>query len=232
MCYPSAMPAKNSRKLYVENSYYHIYNRGVEKRKIFLNPQDYGVFLGYLKEYLLPKNENALHESLSNPNTSLQEKAKLLKLLRLNNFTNEITLLAYCLMPNHFHFFVKQKSSESIDKFIQSLCTRYTMYFNRKYKRVGSLYQGVYKAVQITSEPQFIYLSKYIHRQALALQGETLQEQPSSYLDYLGKRKTEWVKPDEVLAYFSKSIPSLTYQSFVEETEDMGDIQDIVLDEE
>jgi len=168
------MPARNCIKQYTENAYYHIYNRGVEKRQIFLDHQDYAVFLSYLKDYLTPKNEKMLMEKLSDPNTSYKEKDKLIKLLRLNNFFDEITLIAYCLMPNHFHFFVRQKNSNSIDKFMQSIATRYTMYFNRKYKRVGSLFQGVYKAVMVTGEMQFIYLTKYIHRQALALQGETL----------------------------------------------------------
>jgi len=163
------MPAKNSRKQYYENGYYHIYNRGVEKRKIFLDQQDYAVFLPYLKEYLLPKDERALSKRLMDSSITSIEKNKILKLLRLNNFSNEITLLAYCLMPNHFHFFVKQKSAGSIDKFMNSLGTRYTMYFNKKYDRVGSLYQGVYKAVSVNNESQFIYLSKYIHSQALAL---------------------------------------------------------------
>jgi putative transposase len=70
------MPSKNSIKSYVENGYYHLYNRGVEKRIIFLDQQDYGVFLSYLKEYLVPKNEKELHEKLSNPNTSYKEKDK------------------------------------------------------------------------------------------------------------------------------------------------------------
>ena len=127
------MPSRNSIKQYVNNSYYHIYNRGVEKRLIFLDAQDYAVFLSYLKEYLTPKNEQELRQKLSDPNTSYKEKDKILKLLRLNNFYGEITLLAYCLMPNHFHFFIKQKSAVSIDKFMQSLSTRYTMYFNCKH---------------------------------------------------------------------------------------------------
>ena len=139
-----------------------------------MDQQDYGVFLSYLKEYLLPKDEEGLRKRLSDPNLSSLEKRKIFRQLRLNNFSGEIILLAYCLMPNHFHFFIKQKSADSIDKFVQSLSTRYTIYFNQKYKRVGSLFQGVYKAVLVISEPQFLYLSRYIHKQALALQGETL----------------------------------------------------------
>ncbi len=233
------MPAKNRIKTYVEGGYYHIYNRGVDKREIFLDEQDYGVFLSYLKEYLMPKNEIELHERLSDPNTSYKEKDKILKQLRLNNFAGEITLLAYCLMPNHFHFFIKQKSADSIDKFMQSICTRYTMYFNKKHKRVGFLYQDTYKGVLIKNEPQFIYLSKYIHKQALTTKGPTLrgweQKQPSSFGEYIGERKgerkTPWVFPEEILSYFSKSNPSLSYQSFVLEnsTEDEAIVLDKIM---
>ncbi|EKD87037.1 MAG: Transposase [uncultured bacterium] len=223
------MPARNSIKQYSENGYYHIYNRGVEKRKIFLDQQDYSVLLSYLREYLLPKDEKDLYNKLADPTLSPRERDKIIKTLRLNNFSDEITLIAYCLMPNHFHFFVKQKSALSIDKFMQSLCTRYTMYFNRKYKRVGSLFQAVYKAVQITGETQFIYLSKYIHKQALSrLQGETLEAQPSSFNEFVGQRKTPWVFPEEVLSYFSKSNPTLSYHSFV--IENQNEDETITLD--
>jgi putative transposase len=231
--------AKNSRKTYLENGYYHIYNRGVEKRIIFLDQQDYGVFLSYLKEYLLPKNEKELYEQLSDPQISSREKDKILKALRMNNFAGEITLLAYCLMPNHFHFFVKQRSMGAIDSFMNSLALRYTMYFNRKYKRVGHLYQGVYKAVLIENESQFLHLSRYIHRQALRLQDLVLRDlrdlresQPCSYLEYLGKRKTEWVYPEEILAYFSKGNPKLSYENFVKEDVDEQISQKFALDED
>lgn len=220
------MPAKNSTKQYVENGYYHIYNRGVEKRVIFLDQQDYSVFLSYLKEYLLPKKEKNLHERLSNPQISSVEKNKILKSLQLNNFNQEITLLSYCLMPNHFHFFVKQKSVNTIDKFMNSLATRYTMYFNRKYNRVGSLYQDVYKAILISSEAHFLHLSRYIHKQALKL-----NNQPCSYPEYIGLRKTSWINPDEILSFFSKTNPSSTYENFVMQPEESEKLKNIVLEE-
>lgn len=225
------MPARNTVKQYAENGYYHIYNRGVEKRLIFQDSQDYSVFLSYLKEYLIPKDEEGLREKLSNPRISSKERDKIIRILRLNNFSAEITLIAYCLMPNHFHFFVKQKSSKSIHKFMQSFTTRYTMYFNRRYKRVGSLFQAVYKAVLLTHEEQFVYLSKYIHKQALASQGETLRDQPSSYPEYLGTRKTEWIHPEEILSYFSKTNPNLSYKSFVEETPDSDTFGEVKIDD-
>jgi putative transposase len=233
------MPAKNAIKQYIENGYYHIYNRGVEKRIIFLDQQDYAVFRSYLKEYLLPKNERELYERLSDPQISSREKDKILKSLRMNNFAGEITLLAYCLMPNHFHFFIKQNKAESINLFMRSFATRYTAYFNKKYKRVGSLYQGVYKAVLITSETQFLHLSRYIHKQALVLQGETLknskdlqEKQPCSYLDYLGKRKTEWVHPKEILSYFNQENPNLSYENFVKQQGDDQLSRELILEED
>ena len=234
--YTRHMPAKNRIKEYTEGGYYHLYNRGVEKRTIFLDEQDYRVFLSYLKEYLSFRDDKALSEKLTDYSISYKEREDILKILHLNNFYGEMIVLAYCLMPNHFHFFVKQKGAFSIDKFMNSLCTRYTMYFNKKYKRVGALYQGVYKAVSIKTNEQFIYLSKYIHKQAylyLGTKGQALRgwEQPSSYPEYLGKRKTEWVHPEEVLSYFSKTNPKLTYKAFVEETDDFSVIQDKILED-
>lgn len=226
------MPAKNSRKQYLQNGYYHIYNRGVEKRIIFQDQQDYAVFLSYLKEYLTEKNEKELNERLADHKTLWVEKDKILRSLRMNNFSKEIRLLSYCLMPNHFHFFIKQKSAGAIDKFMNSLCTRYTMYFNKKYKRVGSLYQGVYKAVLIDSELQFLHLSRYIHRQAL--QGDALEnlqeKQPCSYFEYLGKRETGWIHPKEILSYFDQENPNLSYESFVRQNDDDRVLQKLILE--
>ncbi|MDO8658827.1 MAG: transposase [Candidatus Levybacteria bacterium] len=228
------MPARNSRKQYLENGYYHIYNRGVEKRTIFLDEQDYNVFLSYLKEYLLPKNEKELYERLSDPDISPKEKDKILKLLRMNNFVDEITLISYTLKSNHFHFCIKQKSAGSIDKFMNSLGTRYTMYFNRKYKRVGSLYQDVYKAVLIKTSEQLLHLTRYIHKQdlqGLALQGDALQGKFSSYSDFVGIRKTEWVHPEEILSFFSETNTTLSYKSFVEREDDINMIANLIIED-
>ena len=228
------MPAKNSQKLYVKKGFYHLYNRGVEKRNLFQEAQDYGVFLSYLKEYLTLKNVPSLKLRLADPALPWSEKDKILKALRLNNFSDEITLLCYCLMPNHFHFLVHQNSADTIDRFINSLGTRYTMYFNKKYKRVGPLYQGVYKAVLIDSDEQLLHVSRYIHRNPLSLQGvalQTLLEQPSSYVDYLGKRKTAWVHTKTILDYFSSSSPKRSYQSFVEQVDQSPElIADVILE--
>ncbi len=145
------MPAKNSVKEFRANAYYHIYNRGVEKRAIFLDDQDYGVFKSYLKVYLLPKDEVTLQQTLNSSFSNPSEKADAIRLVKLNNFADSIRLLAYCLMPNHFHLLIKQSEESSIDIFMNSLTTRYSMYFNKRYKRVGHLFQGTYKAVLVDS---------------------------------------------------------------------------------
>lgn len=221
------MPAKNSQKLYVENGFYHLYNRGVEKRTIFDDQQDYAVMLSFLKEYLSPKPEDKLRHQLSNPSLSPIEKQKVIYALQRNNFSEEIVLIAYALMPNHFHLLIKQHKETSMDQFMNSLFARYTPYFNRKYTRVGPLFQGVYKAVRVLSEEQFLHLSRYIHRNHLSLKGvalNTLPDQYNSYGDYLGLRKTSWIHPEIVLDYFSKENPADSYRSFVEMTETNSEI--------
>lgn len=227
------MSGKNSIKQYVENSYYHLYNRGVEKRIIFQDRQDYSVFLSYLKSYLLPKDIEGLQKKLLDLNISSIERDKVLKLIRLNNFSEEIKLICYCLMPNHFHFLINQISATSIDGFMNSLMTRYVMYFNNKYKRVGPLFQGQYKAVLVVTEEQLLYLTCYIHRNPIKLNlpGNPLEVQPSSYLEFLQRRNTEWVKPDDIFSFFSKENPRLSYRSFVEQTQDFTTIEGLMIDE-
>lgn len=231
------MASKNSRKVYTEQGYYHIYNRGVEKRHIFLDSQDYGVFLSYLKQYLTPKDEKDLSAKLSDPDITPIERDKVLKLLKLNNFYNEIFLLAFCLMPNHFHLLVKQSSALSIDKFMNSLALRYVIYFNRKYKRTGGLFQDVYKAVTVETDEQLLHLTRYIHQNPLGknrrFQKSTLADflsQPSSYPEYLGSRKTDWVTTKNILNFFSKTNPKFSYQSFVEQPKDISLIHNLLID--
>ena len=213
------MPNKNSIKEYVENSYYHVYNRGVAKQSIFLDDQDYKTFLSYLKIYL----------------TKPDEKLIAFPSRKLKNYYQELSLLSYCLMPNHFHLFVFQKDPNTMSSFLQSIITKYSMYFNKKYKRVGPVFQGRYKAVMVRKENQFIYLSKYIHRNPLDIltSGSDLEVyRYSSYLNYLGLFNQSWVDKTDILSYFSKANPGTAYKNFVEETDerDLLTIKDLVLD--
>ena len=199
------MPARNILKQYLSDSIYHIYNRGVEKRIIFIDNQDYKVFLSYIEEYLTP----------------LQQGSTLLYRELTGKFYGEISLLAFCLMPNHFHLLIKQKDKDSIKKFSKSLFTRYSMYFNKKYKRVGPLFQSIYKATNVIDKEHLLYISKYIHLNP-SEKANKLIDAYSSYSDYLGITNTQWLNKFIVLTEFNKSSymkyhKIKTYKQFVEE---------------
>lgn len=229
--YQTLVPAKNVLKLYLENSYYHVYNRGVEKRIIFMDDLDYRYFLNLLKIYLEPKVESELFQ-----NQTIYPRRP------LNNFYGEIELIAFCLMPNHFHLLVHQKSSKSIEIFMRSLLTKYSMYFNKRHSRVGHLYQGPYKAVLVENDSQLLHLTRYIHLNPLKkdypLQVHfRLKNAYSSYAIYIGERTAKWVNTKEILSFFKtsqKSSPnrSLTYESFVEDSleETPEAIKDLTID--
>ncbi|MEM2145687.1 MAG: transposase [Candidatus Jordarchaeaceae archaeon] len=165
-----------------------------------------------------------LQKKLTDPRITWREKDKILKMMRLNNFYGEINLLCYCLMPNHFHLLIKQKSSNAIDRFMNSLNTKYVMYFNKKYSRVGPLFEGVYKAVLVKTTEQLMYLSAYIHGNPSVKsnsispisQGEALNKllfQPSSLPEYLGLKTTNWVETSLILNLFPRQKGS--YEKFV-----------------
>ena len=145
------MPSKHVVRQFYPNSFYHIYNRGVEKRDIFLDDQDYSIFIYYLFIYLSP------------PNTICLKYPYLPIRLRQRNLHNEIKLLCYCLMPNHFHLLFQQTTEDGVSKIMKQISNAYTQYFNQKYKRVGGLFQGVFKSVLIENDEQLLYLSHYIH---------------------------------------------------------------------
>ncbi len=219
------MPARNSIKTYLPNSFYHVYNRGVEKHPIFLDDQDFAVFLSYLKDYLSPKNTLNLQIIMNSPTSTYKEKDKAAKLLKLNNFYGKVDLIAYALMPNHFHFLIKQAEAKNMDQFLNSLATRYTMYFNKKHHRVGTLYQGVYKAVLVETEAQLLHLSRYIH-----LNPPKKSKFPNSLPDYLEFRHTTWLNPQPVLTYFNQSNTAASYFDFMNMSSDLLPIANQLID--
>ncbi|MEK7470968.1 MAG: transposase [Patescibacteria group bacterium] len=210
------MPARNSRKIYSDGGTYHVYNRGVEKRIIFEDEQDYKVMLNYLKEYLSPISKNDIVKT-----TFLIRNSSYVGFKRKpKNYNNQLELLAYCLMPNHFHLILRVDKGGVLKKFMQSLLTRYSMYFNKKHNRVGSLFQGRYKAVLVNEEIYLLHLSRYIHLNPYEYTKDLL-ESYSSYDDYLGVRDTKWLNKKIILAYFNnKVLPDFkkinSYKKFVE----------------
>jgi putative transposase len=210
------MPARNIVKTYVAGGYYHIYNRGIEKRIIFMDEMDYKTFLKYLKEALSPPPDP------KNMRVTVNLKGGTFKGLPkpVKNFKDSINLIAYCLMPNHFHLLVEQTEIMDMKKFMQSIITRYSMYFNKKYNRVGKLFQGHYKAVLVSDENYLLHLSRYIHLNPYEYT-KHLKDAYSSYPEYLGRRKTLWIKPQVILSFFKNANKDFmkginTYQDFVE----------------
>lgn len=141
------MKNKRDYKNFTRGNYYHIYNRGNEKHPIFRDTEDYRVFIFFLEEALYPeKSSNSIGSRRA--------------LLPVGSFT----LTAYCLMPNHYHLLLRQESNLSISKLISKICTSYSKYFNKKYDRVGHLFQGTFKSTLIESDEQFQWTIEYIRQ--------------------------------------------------------------------
>ena len=146
---------------FITGSYYHVYNRGVDHRRLFQSEEDFQRF--YESLYLF-NNEKYQHVN-GDPQlrTYLLSGYETLEHER-NPF---VSILSFCLMPNHYHLFVRQNIDEGISKFMHRLRMGYSKYFNQKYERSGSLYEGTFKAIPVQKEPYFSHLSRYIHLNAL-----------------------------------------------------------------
>jgi putative transposase len=215
------MPHKNTIRHFIEEGIYHVYNRGVEKRDIFLDEQDYAVFLHLLKYYLSPFDLEDSHPLMKFQNFTVVRPRPLI------NLEKEIDLLAYCLMPNHFHLIIKQHTKDAVTKLLRKVSTTYAMYFNKRYKRVGYLFQGKYKAALVETDYYLLHLSRYVHLNPGSLTGTDPVNYPySSYKYYLGEKHASWLKTDLILSFFdrSKLLPFLnsypSYADFVEKYED------------
>lgn len=134
------------KQAFAPGEYYHLYNRGTEKRLIFIDERDYDYFLFLM--YICNTIKSIKLRDVS------------------QNFDREETIVdigAYCLMPNHFHILVREKNEGGISKYMLKLMTGYSMYFNKKYKRTGKLYEGVFKSIHANKDTYLKYIYSYIH---------------------------------------------------------------------
>jgi len=229
------------RLTFVNKEYYHIYNRGVEKRDIFCEYGDYLRCIHYLyelndRERLSYNLRHCFHLYEAKPRGGPEERER----------DTIVEIIAYCLMPNHFHLILRQIQSDGISQFMQKLGTAWTMFFNAKYERSGRLFQGVFKARHVKTTEQFIHLTRYIHLNPLNiifpgwrkrgvsdwLKVNNFLEQYrwSSYLDYLGKKNFPLViAPEPLKMYFNNA---LTYKDFVNDLvlKDLENITDILIE--
>ncbi len=178
------------------DEFYHLYNRGVEKRTVFRKRADYERFVALL--YLANQNEPA---DLKYQGRSFSE------ITETREGAPLVDIVAYCLMPNHFHLLVRELEEGGTSKFMQKLTTGYTMYFNKRYERSGALFEGTYKARHADEDRYLRYLISYIHLNPIKLFDRGWKEsgirdrsgaeryldlyEYSSYLDYTGKKRPQ-----------------------------------------
>ncbi len=180
-----------------EGEYYHIYNRGIEKRTIFLDEADYKrfVFVLFCANDIIRFNSRDIKRQFA------------LGLPSGKRENSIIEIGAFCLMPNHFHLLIKETTEGGISKFMSKIMTAYTMYFNKRYERSGSLFQGTFKAEHADSDEYLKYLFSYIHLNPVKLIQPDWKEKGienkdevikflkdykySSYLDYMGVNREE-----------------------------------------
>ncbi|TSC90133.1 MAG: hypothetical protein G01um10145_237 [Microgenomates group bacterium Gr01-1014_5] len=189
---------------FVNGSYYHVYNRGVEKRKIFSNNRDYERFLETLYYY-----------SHGNPKPKFST-LKRFKLVEFEKNPKIIDIACYCLMPNHFHLLIKQQIDGGIQTFMRKILDSYTRYYNTKHRRVGHLFQGTFKAMHIETDEQLLHISRYIHINPYVSSLVKILEdfEFSSYRHFLGITNTNFCNKELILESFGNSGK---YKEFIDD---------------
>lgn len=200
----------------VAGEIYHIFNRGVASMEIFKDDRHFQRFLEtalYYQHHKLPLRYSYF--------ARLAQSAKTDALAKLSK-EYFVEIISYCLMPNHFHFLLKQITDNGISDFMMKFCDSYTRYFNTKNNRVGPILQGRFKSVRIETEQQLLHVSRYIHlnpySSGIVKHLEDLPHyQYSSLPEYLGLIKNPFCQKEMVLSYF-KNLNS--YKEFVFEQAD------------
>lgn len=181
--------------------FYHIYNRGVDKRQIFSGIDDIKRFFQSMEEFNTVNAIGSIYE-----NSFLKKKTLGGETSKLVNF------VCYCLNRNHYHFILEQVLDGGIERFMQKIGTGYTMYFNNKYKRTGSLFQGIFKSSHINSNEYLLHVSAYVNlNNRVHKMDDNLN--CNSWGEYTLKGKNNFCKKDIVLGQFNSSDD---YKSFAE----------------
>ena len=193
--------------------YYHVYNRGVDKREIFSDKYDYIRFLESLNLFNSVEAIGSIYE-LGFREKRIEEAEPPIGGSASNKTSPLVEIVSYSLLPNHFHLLLKQKEENGISEFMHRI-GGYTLFYNKKYKRSGSLFQGPFQLVYIDSESYLNYISAYIHGNAEIHKIENAENYIwSSYQDYLGKREGVLCNKKTILDEFD-SIQE--YREYVDE---------------
>lgn len=192
---------------FVNGEFYHVYNRGVDKRTVFLDKEDFERFLQSMHEFNSKKPIGSLFEN------SFRDKTQL-----GNPVAKLVDIVSYCLNKNHYHLILRQRSENGISEFMHRLGTGFTQSFNIKYKRSGSLFQGKFKALHIDSNEYLLHFGAYVNlnNRVHQIKGGSFR---SSWEEYI-KNKNNLCAKDIVLKQF-KNIEE--YKRFAENS-----LQDIL----
>lgn len=180
---------------FVNNGYYHLYNRGLDKQSIFTNQKDYSRFI-----------QTFFYYQIENPKPKFSTY-KISKIFPVDTSKKIVDIICYCLMPNHYHLLVKQLKEGGISEFMRKFIHSYTKYRNIKYKRQGPIFHGCFKVVTIETEEQLIHISRYIHLNPLVAKiVKDLKFYPwSSYKDYINNASNKITASSEILGFFKSS---------------------------
>lgn len=215
---------------------YHVYNRGVEKRNIFLDDGDRVRFMHYL--YHFNKQRNQRNSNLSRDLT--EANLPPMKQVGPASHNKLVDIMAFVLMPNHYHILVQQKIDGGLSTFMQRLGTGYTLFFNEKYRRDGVLFQGKYKYKALETEAHFLYIPHYIHLNPLGSVieagptcfNELLKYKWSSLPNYVGGRSFPSVITTDLIldAFGGTAAYQEDFASTFESRSILENIEDIAID--
>lgn len=196
----------------ITNQFYHLFNRGINKQSIFLESRDYSRAVQAFEFYSFAEPVSRFSKFLQLPK---ENREKLWQEMRKGKRLVEI--ISYCLMPNHFHFLLKQIQNGGISKFLRLFEDSYTRYFNTKYEKFGPILQGQFKAVRIEDDNQLLHLSRYHHLNPYTsyLVKDFVSCENylwSSFPEYLGKTKISICQKEIIMANFKDPTD---YQKFV-----------------
>ena len=198
----------------VNDQIYHVFNRGIDHRPTFTYKKEFERAMMVLSYYSFttPPMKLSLFLKLSNEN-----RQKILSDLSQQN-KKLVEIICFCLMPNHFHFLLKQIEENGISKYMSKLQNSYTRYFNTRNERIGPLFLDQFKAILIQTDEQLIHVSRYIHLNPLTSyvvkEFEDLKNYPwSSFVEYSGNLSVICSK-ELILGHFKNSED---YEQFVKD---------------
>lgn len=178
---------------FVSEEFYHIYNRGVDKRIIFNDRQDILRFFQGMIEFNTVEPIGSIYENSFRQLGSPTSKLAMISDKKQKRPKPLVRFVAYCLNPNHYHFLIEPMAEKGVEKFMQRIGTGYTNYFNNKNQRSGALFQGKFKAIHVDSNEYLLHLSAYVNLNnrvhQLGSRTPKLVESRSSWGEYIGGSK-------------------------------------------